>query len=278
MKKQNEVTVNRKYKDKIFCKLFGSEEYKENLLSLYNALNNSNHTDLDCLEINTLDDALYMNYKNDVSIICEAENIMSLYEHQSTYSPNMPLRGVDYFAQLYAKYIGKEKHKLYGSKRLSIPTPKYYVFYNGMKEFDDITILKLSDMYDGEGDLECTATMININQGHNIELLNKCSALMEYSKFVSKVYHNMAKYDSMEEAIDTTVSECINEGILEKFLTSHEAEVKGMLYDEYNQEEHMKYIKEETVLSMLEKEMITIEQAAEVLEVSPEEIKKMITS
>ena len=285
-KEQNEIPVNRQYKDKIFCKLFGSEEYKENLLSLYNALNDTNYTNLDDLEINTLDDALYMNYKNDVSIICEAENMMSLYEHQSTFSPNMPLRGVEYFGQLYSKYLGKDKKRIYGTSLLSIPTPKYYVFYNGLREMGDVTTLKLSDMYDGKGDLECLATMININQGHSMELLKKCNALMEYSKFVDKVYHNIKKYDNIKVAIDKTVSECIKEGILEKFLTTHTLEVKGMLYDEYNQEEHMEVIREEgieegreeMVMELIKEGDIAIEKGAEKLGISVDEMQKLINA
>lgn len=279
MKREETKHVNREYKDKIFCKLFGSEEYKENLLSLYNALNKTDYTDVDDLEITTLDDALYMNYKNDVSIICEADNMLSLYEHQSTFNPNMPLRGVGYFAKLYSNYIGDDWYRVYGSRVYKIPTPKYFVFYNGLEDTDDVTTLKLSEMYDGEGDLECIATMININQGHSQELLEKCVTLMEYSKFVWKTYQNIEKYDSMSVAIDTTLEECLREGILVDFLKKHKSEVKELMF-EYNRETHMKYIKEEgreeVLESLVKKGLITKEQAAEELGVSVEEIDKLI--
>ena len=289
MEKENNLKVNRKYKDKIFCKLFGREEHKENLLSLYNALNKTNYTNVDDLEITTLEDVLYMNYKNDVSIICEADNMLSLYEHQSTFNPNMPLRGVGYFAKLYSKYIGDEWYRIYGTSIYKIPTPKYFVFYNGLEDTDDVTTLRLSEMYEGEGDLECIATMININQGHSQELLEKCGTLMEYSKFVWKTYQNIEKYDSMSVAIDTTLEECLQEGILVEFLKKHKSEVKGMLYDEYDQEKHLKSIekwareegreegREEAVLDMLAKGTITIEQAAEELGITSEDIKEKIS-
>ena len=86
-----EAKVNRKYKDTIFRMLF---KEKENLLSLYNAVNGTSYVDTDGLEITTLQDAVYMNYKNDVSFVFDFE--LNLYEHQSTVNPNMPLRDLIY--------------------------------------------------------------------------------------------------------------------------------------------------------------------------------------
>ena len=125
--------IQHKHKDRLFTFLFGREENKKNLLSLYNALNDKNYTDLDELEINTIEDVIYLGYNNDVSCIFTSEEIMSLYEQQSTYCPNMPIRGVIYFAKLYEKYIIKNNLNLYGTKMLKLPKPQYYVFYIGEK-------------------------------------------------------------------------------------------------------------------------------------------------
>lgn len=62
----SEVSVQRNYKDTVFRMLFND---KENLLSLYNALNRTKYTDTDGLEITTLENAVYMNYKNDISFV-----------------------------------------------------------------------------------------------------------------------------------------------------------------------------------------------------------------
>ncbi len=141
--------IQHKHKDRLFTFLFGREENKKNLLSLYNALNDKNYTDLDELEINTIEDVIYLGYKNDVSCIFTSEEIMSLYEQQSTYCPNMPIRGVIYFAKLYEKYIIKNNLNLYGTKMLKLPKPQYYVFYIGENNMPERTVLKLSDMFEG---------------------------------------------------------------------------------------------------------------------------------
>ena len=113
---------NEKHKDRIFCMIFGYEKYKSNLLDLYNALNDTNYTNLDDLEITTMENALYMSMKNDVS--CIIANNMELFEHQSTWNPNMPLRGFMYFSDLFNKYVSRYRLGLYDDKLLKIPTPQ----------------------------------------------------------------------------------------------------------------------------------------------------------
>lgn len=131
---------NRNHKDSLFRKVFRK---KSDLLALYNAINGTCYENEDELEINTLDNALYMSVKNDVS--CIVGCTMNLYEHQSSYNPNMPLRGLIYFAQLYNIYTEKRKLNLFSSILQKIPTPQYIVFYNGLKNEPDRQVLKLSD-------------------------------------------------------------------------------------------------------------------------------------
>ena len=164
--------INEKYKDRLFRKIFGYEKYKGNLLSLYNALNGTKYTNPDDLEITTIDEAIWMGMKNDVSCIINCN--MALYEHQSSYSPNMPLRGLMYFGKLYNKYVKVNKQNIYGSKLVKIPTPQYYVFYNGERDYPDRIELKLSDAFQKEGkegDFQWTAIMLNINFGKNKKLV-----------------------------------------------------------------------------------------------------------
>ena len=125
----DEEKVNREYKSSIFAILFGSEEYKQNLLDLYNALVGKNYTNLDDMSYTTLEDAIYISVKNDVSFLIDGN--MALFEHQSTYNPNMPLRGLIYYSHLYQSYIEKCEDSIFGSKLIKIPTPQYIVFYNG---------------------------------------------------------------------------------------------------------------------------------------------------
>ena len=236
--------ANRKYKDSLFRLLFGREENKTNLLDLYNALNNSNYTNIDDLTINTIDDVIYMKMKNDVSFILDDQ--MVLLEHQSTYNPNMPLRGLLYFARLYEGMINISKN-IYYPKLIKIPTPQDIVLYNGTdKKINDKKVLKLSEAFEKKditNSYEWTATMIDINYGKNQDLLLKCKKLGEYSYFVDCVRKHSAK-KSFPKAIDEAVKECIEKGILADFLKKHIAEVRTVLLTEYDEEKDLKIIAE----------------------------------
>ena len=165
--------LNRKYKDRLFRFIFND---KENLLQLYNAINDSHYSNPDDLVITTIDDVVYMGMKNDLSFMID--DIMNLYEHQSTYSPNLPLRGLFYFSAMYRNYIEPMKQKLYTDSPLRIHFPVYLVFYNGSMEEPERKEILLSDLFiqNGKGlqpALECTALLLNINFGHNQELMEK---------------------------------------------------------------------------------------------------------
>ena len=141
------VVADRKYKDRVFRAVF---KEKKDLLELYNALRGSDYTNPEDLEINTLENAVYMKMKNDLSFLIKGEQ--KLYEHQSTINPNMPLRGLFYLTDLFRKMIGAEGRKLYGSSRIQIPTPYYVVFYNGTQDQPDRQVMKLSDSYTVKGE------------------------------------------------------------------------------------------------------------------------------
>ena len=239
--------VNKKHKDRLFRLLFGYDSNKENLLSLYNAINNTEYTNPEELEITTIEDAIYMGMKNDVSLLIS--DSLSLYEHQSSCNPNMPIRGFIYFGKLYNKYIKSNKLNLYGETQLKLPTPQYIVFYNGSKMKEDVTELRLSDSFidnSAESRFEWTATVININYGRNKELMEKCIVLKEYSILVDKIKRYTKIYEDLKQAIDRAVTECISEGILKDFLIKHRAEVIDVCITEYDEEEVMTAIRNES--------------------------------
>ena len=237
------LRVNRKYKDRLFRFLFRN---KKDLLDLYNAVNGSNYDDPEALEIVTMEDVIFLKMKNDLSFM--VANRLNLYEHQSTYSPNMPLRGLIYLARQYEGLIAKEQENLYGSKLVKIPTPEFVIFYNGTKEQSDQTELHLSDAFTegrGSGCLECTAQMMNINRGHNKELMEKCRRLWEYAEFIAEVNDNLAQGYSLKRAITVAMNSCIERDILADVLLANKAEVMGMLLTEYDEKKHMKAIRKE---------------------------------
>ena len=241
----NQATVDRKYKNNLFIYLFTKK--KEYALSLYNAVNGSNYTNEKDLQFKLLEDVLFIEMKNDVSFLFDGA--LNLYEHQSTFSYNMPLRGLFYLADLYKKLIPKEK--LYRKNRIRIPTPKYMVFYNGPVE--DMKVdrmeLKLSDAFevpDESKGFEWTATIININPGFNEELFEHCEILRQYARFVEVVKRNAETMD-MKEAMVSAIKECMEEDILVEFLKENGKEMGEMSWRIYDTEEILRIQHEEAL-------------------------------
>ena len=235
---QNDVTRN--HKDSLFQLAF--RDNKEAALSLYNAVNGSHHTDASQLKFELLDRGIFMRMENDNGFILD--QVLGLYEHQSTLNPNMPLRGFLYCADIYKGMI--DRHRLlYGSKLIKIPLPQYIVFYNGVQDMGgERKLLRLSDAFEKEDPnhgYEWTAEMININYGHNEELLNSCKLLKDYSYFVQKVRDyacDMERHDAIMKVMD----ECIEAGIFKEVLQKYREEILRMSFWEFDEEEYKEYL------------------------------------
>lgn len=226
--------------------VFGYEKYKGNLLSLYNALNDTCYTNLDDLEITTMDNALYMSMKNDVS--CIISNNLALFEQQSTWNPNMPLRGFMYFADLYNKYISTGSLGIYRDKLVKLPTPQYYVFYNGDRDMPDKQLLKLSDAFiepPREGCFQWTATILNINYGHNKKLLSNCKTLSDYGILIKTINDYKQKYNDINAAIENAIDYCIEHDVLKDFLLERKTEAMHTLLTEYDEKKTMEYLRQD---------------------------------
>lgn len=270
------IKINAQYKDRLFCFLFDKNENKHNILSLYNALNGTNYQNPNDLEITTIDDAIYIKMKNDVSFLIDHH--LSLWEHQSTYNPNMPIRGLMYFGNLYDAHIEANDMSVYSSKKIKLPTPKYIVFYNGEKNAEPITKLKLSDLFihkDESGEFEWTATMINLNKGNNSELLSKCKALADYTALVEKIREYQKSGIPIETAVDKAIDDCIDANILRDFLVKHRAEVLSMCITEFNEKVFVDGIRKdvvfETLMTLVKDGVLAIEEAAKRVEMSVDE-------
>lgn len=241
--KNQDVTANREFKDTLFRFIF---KEKAAALTLYNALNETNYTDENDLSIVTLESVLYLNVKNDLAFILDSS--INLYEHQSTYTPNMPFRHLKYVVRKFNKLITDQSE--YSRTPIELPYPKFVVFYNGKEKRPEREILKLSDLYTASDELkkspelELKVLVLNINTGHNEELKKKCPLLMEYMVFVDKVrYYIDTKLMELYEAIECTINSCIKNGILKEFLIQHRAEVLEMSYLEYNYEEELEKLR-----------------------------------
>ena len=227
------TTANRKYKDSVFVDLFSEDEKaKENFLSLYNALHGTN-LQLSCpVENIRLDNIMYMNIINDVSCLVD-NKIIVLAEHQSTINENMPLRFLQYIARLYEKLQAPADRYL--RKLSKIPTPEFYVFYNGIDDYPETTVLKLSDAFITKPEqvpLELTVQVLNINTDKANKVLAACKPLEEYSLFVEEV-RKQTQLDS-ENGFTNAVKICIEKGILKEYLQRKSREVINMLVAEYD--------------------------------------------
>ena len=238
--KVTEASVNNTYKASMFEMIFSD---RKELLSLYNAVNGTGYTDPGLLTVNTLENAIYMSMHNDISFVIDSR--LSLFEHQSTYSPNLPLRFLFYVSDLYSAIV--KDSNLYGTKVVEIPAPKFIIFYNGMDECSDKQEMKLSTSYsvqDKKPSLELKATLLNINPGHNKKLMKACKTLKDYSEYVSRVRHYAQDMD-ISDAVEQAITECIKEGILADFLMKNRAEAKKMSIYEYDEVKHMRQTREE---------------------------------
>ena len=234
------LTANRMYKSRIFAMLFSD---RNELLKLYNAINGTSYDDPDLLQVNTLENAVYMSMQNDVSFIIYMR--LNLYEHQSTYSPNLPVRYLLYVADVYSDYT--KDMNLYGTKAVKLPTPRFVIFYNGQAEQPDRKELKLSELFsipDADPSLELKAVMLNINKGHNRKLMETCRTLQDYAEYTFRVREYAAEMP-LDLAVEQAITECISEGILADFLRKNRAEAKKVSIYEYDEERHMRQTREE---------------------------------
>lgn len=285
---------NREIKSDVFSMLM---EDQSNALQVYNALNGSNYDDPSMVEIVTLKKGVSLSIRNDASFILDMN--LSIYEHQSTYSPNMPLRSLIYLVEMLKPYIAD--HDIFGRKLIKIPTPKFAVFYNGRGNRPAIETLKISDAFEKKTDnpeLELICTVYNINPGKNDVFLAECQVLTEYMQFIECVRMNDARGD--DNPIENAIEYCIRQGILADFLRKRKDEVvKAMVLDytferreelirrdERNEgreegrkegrEEGRKQVQIKNVRSLMDKMSLSLEQALDALSITGEEREEVI--
>ena len=249
------MSINYHHKDRVFKFIFGNPENKQWTLSLYNAINGSNYNNPDYIQFNTIEDAVYLGMKNDVSFILAVLNELLIWGHQSSFNPNVPLRIFIYAAKLYEAYIIEHgyQHKQYGTKLLPLPRPKCICFYNGRSDRPEREELRLSDAFGSDGDIEVRVTMININYGKNKALMEACEPLKEYAWLVDAIRRYEKIYHDIEAAVDVALDEMPDDFLIKKFLLKNKAEVKGMFLTEYDQEKVLAYERLEGIEQGIEK-------------------------
>lgn len=192
--------VNRTYKDRLFKLIF---KEKKDLMQLYNAINNTCYDNPDEIEVNTMEDVVYMGMKNDVSFLIK--DVLNQIQ--------LP------FPQFVVFYNGMKEE------------PERQILY--LHE----AFSKKNDW--GKAALDCRAIILNINLGHNKKIMQKCRKLEEYAIFIGKIREYTNQKLSIETAVDRAVDECIEAGILEDILRKNREEVCSMLLTEYNEQHHI---------------------------------------
>ncbi|MBR1711012.1 MAG: hypothetical protein IJ719_19650 [Clostridia bacterium] len=235
--------AKKDYKDRLFKFIFGNPENKQWTLSLYNAINGTEYMNPDDIQFNTIGDAVYMRMKNDVSFIISFE--MNLWEHQSTYNPNMPMRFLIYGGRLYEKFIATSDYYQYSSTLQPVPRPVCMCFYNGTKDEAERDVQKFSNAYEGDGDIKVKVNMLNINYGKNQQLMDACEPLKEYAWLVDAVRKHQNEKMDLDASIDMALDETPEEFVIKSFLLENRAEVKSMFLTEYNEEKVMEKERQE---------------------------------
>ena len=265
---------NRNYKDTVFRLLFKEPAHA---LSLYNSLNGTSYTDTALLHFNTLENAIYMNFKNDISFLI-AHHI-SLYEHQSTFNPNMPLRNLFYISDIMQEYVSSKS--LYGPKLIQLPSPVFIVFYNGLEPVPEYSEMKLSDAYElpeNRPALDLKVSVLNINPGMNEDLKRKCPVLQEYMMYVDQV-RLYRKNLPLADAVNHAVEDCISNNILKEFLYKQKSEVVKVSIYEYDEEKEIRLFKQaerEYAMELARKE-VTEEVTENVTKEVTENVTKSVT-
>ena len=222
---------NREYKSDVFGMLMEEPGYA---LEVYNALNHSDYRDPGLVEVCSLERGISLSVRNDAAFILDMN--LSVYEHESTVCPNMPLRALIYVTNILEQWV--KKQNIYGRKLVKIPTPRFAVFYNGVEDQPELYQLKLSDAYANpmeEPELELACTVYNINAGMNRKLLSECPVLEQYMMFVGYVREYLGAYPEkdLRKAIDKAIDRCIREDVLREFLIRRRREVTKVTQLDY---------------------------------------------
>ena len=220
------MSANREYKNTVFTRLFSDTVA---LLELYNALSGSSYDADTAIEVNTLEEVLFMDMLNDISFTID-DKVVVLIEHQSSINKNLPLRFLLYIARVYEKII--DRKAVYWQKLMKIPIPEFIVLYNGKSPFPDEKILYLSDAFrempghpEKYGGMDLTVRVLNINEGCNEEIVHRSESLNGYVTFIQAIRDSTENGMELPEAIKKAVSYCEERKLLQQFLAAHASEV-----------------------------------------------------
>ena len=229
-------------------------------------------------------EALVNGKRNDVSFI-SGNKLIVLIEHQSTINYNMPLRFLSYLSKFYNKLTSAKA--TYNKERIPLPSPQFYVFYNGRESTEEISETKLEDAFsDSNPVITLKVKAFDIRYERNSRLLHDCQEMMNYSIFVSKVEEYKTPEVTAEQAVLKAVNYCIEHDIMKEFMEEHRQEVVNMFTEEWNLEEAKRVAAEEAakearneskieaIIEML-KDQLPVEKISKYTKFSVEQIEEI---
>ena len=237
------MNENREYKSDVFSMLMEDKRYA---LEVYNALNGSDYTDPETVEMVRLEKGVSLSVRNDAAFIIDMH--INFYEHQSTYSPNLPLRSMIYYVNTLEKWIRENGKDLFSRKLIRIPTPHFVVFYNGTEKRPEYEEMKLSQAFcheTEEPEIEVRCKVYNINPDNSRDLKQRSEVLDGYTYFVEKVREYRANEETREDAVKRAVEDCIREHVLEEFFRSRKDEVIKVTHLDFTWERREELIRKE---------------------------------
>ena len=250
------------YKDTLFRTLFSEEN---RFLELYNAVTGDHIPD--GTAVTPFPSNSLLARFNDLAA-CIGSQLVVFFEHQSSSSNNMPLRLLRYVTDvLYSQIVDLDK--LYGSAQVMIPTPMFFVVYNGEQKLEK-KVVRLSDAFlvkESEPSLELTAKVIDINYFSGESALDRSDSLKGYSYLIAEVRNHLRTGISRDMSIVAAINSCIKQDILKAFLEDNYEEVIKMLAYEYNAEAERRAISQESwqggidLIVKLLREGLSIEEA-----------------
>ena len=284
MSKEEKLITNKEVKSSAFATYFGAPE---NAARLFEALEPGIKVLPEEIDFTTLNGVLFMARKNDLAFTVK-KKVLVISEHQATINLNMPLRDAIYFGRNMEKLI--EPKALYRKQRIPLPTPEFYVFYNGNDDYPAEEILRLSDSYlekTEEPMLDLAVKVININFPENHPILERCRPLYEYSWFIQRIKDYLKTGKNRDEAIVQAIDDCLKAGMMADFLAEHGSEAVNMLYTEFNMEDALEVRFEEGIEKGEEKKLKeqvekklakgkSIETIAQELEETTEVIRQLL--
>ena len=265
----NQLITDREYKDTLFRTLFSEPK---RFLDMYNAISGENLAS--DIEITLCPPSPLIKPHNDIAFQIGSKLII-MCEHQSTINPNMPVRLFLYMAETLRKHILDDK-ALFGGKLVKIPTPEFYVLYNGKERLHN-GFLRLSDAFETGGkafSMEINVRVIDIRYDNLNDDLRKSVYLSGYSYFILEIEKNIDMGYTRDAAIRNAIRRCREYGILVDFLTDDYERLVNMVILEYDRERELNVIREEGREEGREENSISIARNLIAMNLSKSDISK----